>query len=164
MRDLMQCDQHSEKKAVAVCLGCSKALCDDCTLLFEGKNICKECEQKLEFILDKNSVTDNLDGIEEEITNRVNFGKEKLEKLIKEEKLDEEFKKFMNEANEIIFGFVNVYEMNEIKRDNQNGFLICVECNGYYELHEGESLKDFECCECGGTLKFNKNLPADDEE
>jgi hypothetical protein len=154
----MQCDQHPEEKAVAVCLGCSKALCNDCKVLFEGKNICKECEQKLEFMLNKNTNTDDLVGIVEEITNRANSGKKQLEKLIKDEKIDEEFKHFMNEANERIFGFVNVFEKKQTKNDNQNGFLICIECNGYYELQEGESLKDFECCECGGTLKFNKKL------
>ena len=33
----MQCDQHPEKKARAVCIGCSKALCNNCITLFEGK-------------------------------------------------------------------------------------------------------------------------------
>ena len=159
----MQCDQHPETEAMTVCAGCSKALCSDCIVLFEGENICKLCEQKLEFIL-KDLNKDEQDGIDKEITNRTNIAREQLEKLIKEEKLDFEFKRFINEANERIFGFVNVSELKQIKKDGQNGFLICVECNGYYELQEGESLKDFECCECGGTLKFNKKLQEYEKE
>jgi hypothetical protein len=37
-------------------------------------------------------------------------------------------------------------------------FLICSECNGYYELEEGESADDFENCHCGGKLNFNSQL------
>jgi hypothetical protein len=33
-------------------------------------------------------------------------------------------------------------------------FIICSECNGYYELEEGESADDFDNCHCGGKLKF----------
>ncbi|WP_414470301.1 hypothetical protein [Methanobacterium sp. ACI-7] len=32
-------------------------------------------------------------------------------------------------------------------------YLVCKKCNGYYELQKGESVNDFEECECGGTLK-----------
>lgn len=155
----MQCDQHPEKKARAVCVGCSKALCNNCLILFEGKNICKVCGLKLDFILNKNSNTDELDGIDKEITNRAIIAREQLEKLIKEEKFGEEFKQFINEVNERIFGFVNVSELKLTKKDHEHGFLICVICNGYYELQDGESKKDFECCECGGTLKFKNKLP-----
>jgi hypothetical protein len=157
----MQCDQHPDKLAMAVCAGCSKALCNDCTVLFESENICKVCDQKLEFILSKNSNTEELNGIDKEIINRANIAREQLEKLIKEEKLDDELKQFINETNERIFGFVDVSELKQIKKHDQYGFLICVECDGYYELQEGESLKDFECCECGGTLKFNNKHPGD---
>jgi hypothetical protein len=31
-------------------------------------------------------------------------------------------------------------------------YLICKKCDGYYKLQEGESLEDFEECECGGEL------------
>lgn len=34
------------------------------------------------------------------------------------------------------------------------GYLICEKCGGYYELEEGESLADFDVCQCGGTLKY----------
>jgi hypothetical protein len=160
----MQCDEHPEKKARAVCIGCSKALCNNCLILFEGENICKACDQKLEFILNKNSNTDELDGIDKEITNRAIIAREQLEKLVREEKYGEEFKQFINEANERIFGFVDVNEWKQTKKDHEHGFLICVICNGYYELQEGESKKDFECCECGGTLIFNNKLPRSYKE
>ncbi|MDD3753621.1 MAG: hypothetical protein PHQ17_03540 [Methanobacterium sp.] len=31
-------------------------------------------------------------------------------------------------------------------------YLICENCEGYYHLKEGESLDDFESCECGGKF------------
>lgn len=31
-------------------------------------------------------------------------------------------------------------------------YLICENCGGYYHLMEGESLSDFESCDCGGKL------------
>lgn len=38
------------------------------------------------------------------------------------------------------------------------GYLVCKKCDGHYELQEGESPKDFTQCECGGKLKYAKNL------
>ena len=37
-------------------------------------------------------------------------------------------------------------------------YLICEKCNGYYELKWGESITDFEECECGGTLRQVESL------
>ncbi len=37
-------------------------------------------------------------------------------------------------------------------------YLICKNCDGYYKLKEGESLKDFEECECGGSLRQVESL------
>ncbi len=41
-------------------------------------------------------------------------------------------------------------------------FLICSECNGYYELEEGESADDFDNCHCGGRLDFNSQLTSEE--
>jgi hypothetical protein len=38
------------------------------------------------------------------------------------------------------------------------GYLNCKKCNRYYELQEGESPKDFDKCQCGGDLKYVKNV------
>jgi len=38
------------------------------------------------------------------------------------------------------------------------GYIVCEKCGGYYELQEGEALDDFQSCECGGKLKYVKNL------
>ena len=62
----------------------------------------------------------------------------------------------MNNADKKISRFFD--DRRATKEDDNYGYLICVKCNGYYELQEGESLKDFESCECGGALKFIKNL------
>lgn len=40
-------------------------------------------------------------------------------------------------------------------------YLICEKCHGYYELQKGESLSDFDCCQCGGILKYYDNLVHD---
>jgi hypothetical protein len=37
-------------------------------------------------------------------------------------------------------------------------YLICEKCKGYYELQMGESIEDFEECECGGSLKLLESL------
>lgn len=39
-------------------------------------------------------------------------------------------------------------------------YLICDRCNGYYELHNGESKTDFLCCSCGGNLIYSEELRA----
>jgi hypothetical protein len=31
-------------------------------------------------------------------------------------------------------------------------YLICENCGGYYPLMDGESLRDFDSCQCGGKL------------
>lgn len=36
-------------------------------------------------------------------------------------------------------------------------YLTCEKCNGFYELHEGESPDDFDRCQCGGNLKYSEN-------
>ena len=41
------------------------------------------------------------------------------------------------------------------------GYLICEECGGYYELLPGESQEDFESCQCGGELKFRYTINND---
>ena len=55
------------------------------------------------------------------------------------------------------------HQNENIKSDNDQkmtsdtgnkGFLFCSECNGYYELQEGESIDDFESCECGNKLEY----------
>ena len=35
-------------------------------------------------------------------------------------------------------------------------YLICEKCGGYYELQEGESIEDFDSCQCGGKLGYNR--------
>jgi hypothetical protein len=39
------------------------------------------------------------------------------------------------------------------------GYLICTKCKSYYKLQSGESAKDFvQKCNCGGELRYVKNL------
>lgn len=41
--------------------------------------------------------------------------------------------------------------------------IICIDCGGYYELNDIESVLDFESCQCGGDLWYietsEDNLP-----
>lgn len=48
-------------------------------------------------------------------------------------------------------------EITKPKVENR-GYLVCSKCGGSYKLKEGESPDDFDSCECGGKLKFKKNL------
>ena len=36
------------------------------------------------------------------------------------------------------------------------GYVICEKCVGYYELEEGESVGEFEACQCGGSLNYTE--------
>ena len=154
----MQCNQHPDKKAVAICVGCSKPLCDDCRVIIDGKNICLECEEKLQNIVDNNSNNDNVDVLITELTNIAKNGKKQFEKLINDEGIDEGITKLLNNTNGRISGFINKVETKLNTKKENPGYLICEKCNGYYELQEGESLEDFEACECGGNLKFIQEL------
>jgi hypothetical protein len=42
--------------------------------------------------------------------------------------------------------------------EEEQGYLICEECHGYYKLLEDESPEDFAECECGGKLKHYKSI------
>ena len=33
-------------------------------------------------------------------------------------------------------------------------YLICEICGGYYQLMDGESISDFDSCQCGGKLRI----------
>lgn len=33
-------------------------------------------------------------------------------------------------------------------------YVVCEKCGGYYKLQEGESVGDFDACQCGGNLKY----------
>lgn len=147
----MHCNQHPDKKAIAICVGCSRPLCDDCRVIFEGKNICLECEQKLQSVVNENSNNDNIDEFISEITNRA-------KKLLKDEGIDEEITKLINNTNGKLSGFLNTFEKKLSTKKEKPGYLLCEKCKGYYELEEGESLEDFESCECGGNLKFTQEL------
>ena len=46
-----------------------------------------------------------------------------------------------------------------IARLTDNGYLVCDKCNEYYKLQPGESPEDFtDKCECGGSLKYFKDV------
>lgn len=38
------------------------------------------------------------------------------------------------------------------------GYIICEKCGGYYELQPGEHPEDFDRCDCGGKLKYERSL------
>lgn len=46
----------------------------------------------------------------------------------------------------------------EYRKVVQRYYLICKNCNGYYQLQEGESLDDFDICQCGGDLIPTTNI------
>jgi uncharacterized membrane protein len=46
----------------------------------------------------------------------------------------------------------------ESPKKYKKNFIVCDKCNGYYKLQKGESLGDFEFCECGGKLKYADSI------
>lgn len=44
-----------------------------------------------------------------------------------------------------------------------DGYLICRRCNGVYKLLDEESPEDFDCCQCGGQLKYIKSFQKIDQ-
>lgn len=44
------------------------------------------------------------------------------------------------------------------RRVKRKGFLVCQDCGGYYQLKEGEYLNNFESCQCGGKLEYQRLL------
>lgn len=53
---------------------------------------------------------------------------------------------------------INLRLQNKREGKSLNGYLVCNNCGGYYELQSGESWKDFDTeCECGGQLVQSAN-------
>lgn len=42
------------------------------------------------------------------------------------------------------------------------GYVICEKCGGYYELQPGEHPEDFDKCECGGKLRYERRMIKED--
>jgi predicted Fe-S protein YdhL (DUF1289 family) len=47
-------------------------------------------------------------------------------------------------------------KFNSVK--NNNGYLVCHRCHGYYKLKANESPGDFTDCECGNPLVYSDNI------
>lgn len=43
------------------------------------------------------------------------------------------------------------------------GYVICEKCGGYYEIEEGESLGNFNGCQCGGKLSYTEKVIEEPE-
>lgn len=43
-------------------------------------------------------------------------------------------------------------------QNNENGYLVCDSCFGYYKLKDDEHPHDFEGCECGNPLEYYENI------
>lgn len=70
---------------------------------------------------------------------------------------------FKLDPNDFIDDDLNNVHLNDdgekLKSDEEEqGYLICEECHGYYKLQEDESPEDFAECECGGKLKYHKDI------
>ena len=51
------------------------------------------------------------------------------------------------------------FKDNKTGRNSENnGYLVCEKCGGYYKLQSGESPEFFEKCQCGGKLDYYKNI------
>ncbi|MGZ7209501.1 MAG: hypothetical protein ACXVHV_06465 [Methanobacterium sp.] len=48
------------------------------------------------------------------------------------------------------------------QRGNNNRYLVCNRCSGYYKLKDNEYPEDFIECECGGSLSYYQDIEIDD--
>jgi len=74
--------------------------------------------------------------------------------------------------NDVIRAYITYYKLlktdisrivdklwEEKSEDEDNGYLVCDRCQGYYKLQLGESPEDFsDECECGGRLNYYDNI------
>ena len=139
---------------MAVCLGCHKGLCEECRQFYNGKSVCVDC---LNIINEKES-SNSADDLISSLGYEIEQVHDKLKNIIKEEKIDTEMNKLKIEASDLVDDIHSRFLNFKSTRSNDHGYLICEECSGYYKLEKGESLEDFESCECGGKLKFKKTL------
>lgn len=147
---MIQCHEHPDKKAVAVCLGCNKPLCNDCRLVFEGKNVCMDCLNALNQ-MQKRPADKLISDMESEFSDFHH----KLQEIIKEQKLDEEFNKFKNEANKSIDNlFVKFKDFKS--KNNNSGYLICEKCRGFINFNKMSQLMILWSVSVVGNLNFLK--------
>ena len=53
----------------------------------------------------------------------------------------------------------NKFRAKRNKQNENQGYLVCDTCGGYYQLQPGESPDDFDDeCECGGNLEHTDTL------
>ncbi|SCG84817.1 DUF4013 domain-containing protein [Methanobacterium congolense] len=62
----------------------------------------------------------------------------------------------------IVVPYIEIYIYRSVALfylSEDQGYLVCEKCGGYYQLQSGESPEDFsDTCECGGKLKFVQDL------
>ena len=60
-----------------------------------------------------------------------------------------------NESIDALILFTSSYLEDNRKRYDQERYLVCKNCGGYYHLQDDEEPEDFsDECECGGRLKY----------
>ncbi len=150
----IECNEHPEKKAIAICLGCHKGLCEDCRQFYLGKSVCQECFNAIK----KQDIPDTSDDLISTIEDEFSQAHEKLNDFIQDQKIEDNVNKLKNEADEFVEYLHSRFKVLKLSGSKDEGYLICESCSGYYKLEKGESLEDFESCECGGKLNFSKTL------
>ncbi len=64
-------------------------------------------------------------------------------------------------AGAIILALLNKRrKINDLKSENEveGEFLVCKQCNSYYNIKKGEYLDDFISCQCGGELQYYEDI------
>jgi len=68
----------------------------------------------------------------------------------------------------LIVPYIEIYIYRSVALfylSEDQGYLVCEKCGGYYQLQTGESSEDFsDKCECGGNLKFVQDLDDNSAE
>lgn len=52
----------------------------------------------------------------------------------------------------------------KLSKEIEKRYIVCENCGSTYNLKEGESLDDFEACQCGGKLKYAEGILSHESE
>jgi hypothetical protein len=61
----------------------------------------------------------------------------------------------------MVFTILSLYKIIVFIKQHGRGdmnFLVCINCDGYYQLEDNEKPDDFESCQCGGKLTYTNDI------
>lgn len=177
-KDVVKCENcGTEVSSDKFCTTCGKpiettdslessdvSICPDCNSeIPPGKKFCTNCGKSLETGTDSgSSSTKNSINVDDSFNSLKESGKGLMKGMggfldKTAAKIDDSINKKESSNRESID---EALRKKGEKVETNQGYLVCDNCGGYYELQQGEQPDDFsDECECGGTLSHQASLP-----